>query len=97
MELLSQNLLPIFEFLGIEIQLPVTIQCNNQGAIFLSKNEASTQTKHVDVRYHFIRELVETNIIQLEYINTKENKADALTRNLPVDQFERLLPNLFSN
>ena len=50
-------------FLEIEIQLPMTIQCDNQGTIFLSKNESSTQTKHADVKYYIICELVEANII----------------------------------
>ena len=85
----------LFDFLEIDVQLPMTIQCDNQGAVFLAKNETSTRTKHVDVRYHFIRELVEQDVIQLEYINTKSNTADALTKNLPVDQYKRLLAPMF--
>ena len=53
----------IFDFLEIDVQLPMTIQCNNQGAVFLAKNGTSTHTKHVDVRYHFICELVEQGVI----------------------------------
>ena len=52
----------IFDFLGIEVQLPMTIQCDNQGAVFLAKNETSVCTKHVNVQYHVIRELVEQGI-----------------------------------
>ena len=85
----------LFDFLEIEVQLLMTIQCDNQGAVFLAKNETSTCTKHVDVRYHFICELVEQGVIQLEYINTKSNTADALTKNLPVDPYERLLAPMF--
>ena len=71
------------------------IKCDNQGAIFLAKNETSTRTKHVDVRYHFIRNLVDDGIIKLEYINTQENVADMLTKNLPIEQFEKLIKDLF--
>ena len=85
----------IFDFLEIEVELPMTIQCDNQGAVFLAKNETSVRTKHVNVRYHFIRELIEQGVIRLVYINTKSNTADALTKNLPVDPYERLLAPMF--
>jgi hypothetical protein len=85
----------IFDFLDMKVNLPMTIQCDNQGAIFLAKNESSARTKHIDVRYHFIRDLVEEKKIKIEYVNTKKNTADALTKNLPGDQFENLLSGLF--
>ena len=50
----------------------------------------------MDVGYHFIRELVETEVIKLEYVHTKENIAEALTKNLPSEQHEKLLLPLFS-
>ena len=86
----------IFDFLGSTVELPMVIRCDNQGAIFLAKNETSTRTKHIDVRYHFIRELVEAGVIKIEYVNTKDNIADALTKNLSSEQFEKLLLHLFS-
>ena len=86
----------IFNFLGSTVELPMVIHCDNQGTIFLAKNETSTRTKHIDVRYHFICELVEAGVIKIEYINTKDNIADALTKNLSSEQFEKLLLHLFS-
>jgi hypothetical protein len=44
----------IFDFLDMKVNLPMTIQCDNQGAIFLAKNESSARTKYINVRYHFI-------------------------------------------
>jgi hypothetical protein len=85
----------IFDFLEIQVKLPMILRCDNQGAIFLAKNETSSRTKHIDVRYHYIRELVENGVIAIEYVNTKENIADALTKNLPGDQYERLLARIF--
>ena len=87
----------IFDFLEIKVELPMNIQCDNQGAVFLAKNKTPTRMKHVDVRYHFIRELIEQGVIQLEYINTKSNTADALTKNLPVDLYKQLLAPMFRN
>ena len=87
----------IFDFLDMNVELPMTIQCDNQGAIFLAKNESSTRTKHIDVRYHYIRDLVEEKLIKIEYVNTKKNTADVLTKNLPREQFENLLSDLFKD
>ena len=88
-------LFQLFEFLQVPVKKPMTIKCDNQGAIFLAKNESSTRTKHIDVRYHFIRDLVDSKMIELEYVGTKENVADMLTKNLPTQQFEKLTNELF--
>ena len=43
------------EILGVEIEYPIIVHVNNQGAIYFANNEgASMRTKHVDVRYHFV-------------------------------------------
>jgi hypothetical protein len=71
------------------------IKCDNQRAIFLEKNESSVRTKHVDVRYHFIRELIEEGIITLEYVRTSNNIADVLTKNLPTEPFKKFTKGFF--
>ena len=78
----------ILEFLHVEVELPMIVKCDNQGAIFLTKNESSTRTKHMDVRVHFIREL--EGIIDYQYINSKDNLADVQTKNLTTEQFKKL-------
>jgi hypothetical protein len=88
-------LLQLFKFLKIEVELPMKIKCDNQGAIFLAKNESSVRTKHVDVRYHFIRELIEEGIIASEYVRTSDNIADVLTKNLPTEPFEKFTKGFF--
>jgi hypothetical protein len=85
----------VLEFLHVKFQLPMIIKCDNQGAAFLAKNESSTRTKHIDVRYHFLRDLVKDEVIKIEYVNTKINVADALTKNLPTEQFDKLVKDLF--
>nr|CAD1833565.1 unnamed protein product [Ananas comosus var. bracteatus] len=63
----------------------LTILCDNTSAITISKNPVlHSRTKHIELKYHFLRELVESNVLQLEYISTENQLADILTK--PLDQ-----------
>jgi len=60
---------------------PITINCDNQGAIVLAKdNKYHSRMKHIDLRYHFIREAVEDRKILVNYIPTEQNLSDVLTK-----------------
>ena len=48
------------------------------------------QTKHIDIRYHYIREAIEKNNIMLEYCPTEQQKADILTKGLAKERFQKL-------
>lgn len=73
--------------LGIKEEMPV-LHCDSQSAIQLAKNPVfHAKTKHVDVKYHFIREVIEDKQIQLVKVHTTENPADLLTKGLPGDSF----------
>jgi hypothetical protein len=62
---------------------PITIKTDNTVAIILAKNpENHDKAKHIDVRYHFIRDEVEKGRIQLVYVESKKNLADLLTKSL---------------
>ena len=62
---------------------PIIVNCNNQGAIALSKdNKFHACTKHIDLWYHFIREAVKDNKITVNYILTDENVSDIFTKAL---------------
>ena len=66
------------------------IQCDNQGAIALTRNpEYHARKKHIDIQYHFIRQHVESGTIQLTYCPTHEMTADIFTKPLPRLQFEK--------
>ncbi len=68
---------------------PTLLREDNQGAIFLSNNAAfHKRSKHIDVRFHYIREQVANKVIILEYVNTVDNTADILTKQLPVGPFK---------
>jgi hypothetical protein len=57
---------------------------DNQSAITLAQSQRSvSHTKHVQVKYHFVRDLIQNGTIQLIYRNTKQMTADILTKPLP--------------
>ena len=64
---------------------------DNQSAIKLVHNpEFHKRTKHVDVRYHYIREKYASGDIDVYYVTSKEQIADILTKAIPCNQFEIL-------
>ncbi|KAK9069158.1 hypothetical protein SSX86_013274 [Deinandra increscens subsp. villosa] len=77
--------------LGIEVG-DTCVYCDNQGAIALSKNGVfHERTKHINVRYHFIREVISSRLLTVEYVNTSKNWADMFTKALPSSKFESCL------
>ena len=61
----------------------IRIVCDNQNAIFLAKNLAyHSNTKHIDVQYHFVRDMVEEEKVLLVKVDTLNNVADALTKSV---------------
>ena len=64
------------------------IDCDNQSAIFLAKNPAyHSRTKHIDVQYHFVRDMVESMKVLLEKVGTLKNVADSLTKSVSTKKF----------
>jgi transposase InsO family protein len=73
--------------LGLGSNGPTTIFTDSQGAMALAKNpEYHQRSKHIDIRYHFIREQVAQGCIELIYVPTLEMAADQLTKPLNADQ-----------
>lgn len=55
------------------LQDTLVVYCDNTNTINISKNLVQhSRTKHIDIRHHFIRELVENKIIVLEYVTTEK-------------------------
>ena len=75
--------------IGYRPNFPVPLVSDNQGGIFLAINPAhDRRLKHVDIRYHFIREYVESKRVNIVYISTDEMIADILTKPLGRTKFE---------
>ncbi|KAI4364901.1 hypothetical protein MLD38_020932 [Melastoma candidum] len=66
-----------------------TIFCDNQSAIAITKNPIFyARSKHIELRHHFIREMVSQKEILLEFINTHDQPADILTKAVSSEKFE---------
>ena len=73
---------------GLEQKIPV-LHCDSQSAIALAKNQVfPAQTKHIDVRHHFVRECLAEKRIDLVKVHTSDNTADALTKSLSSERFQ---------
>ena len=80
----------LLEFLEIELKLPITVNIDNLGAIYLSKSTGtSNRTKHIDTHYHFVCEYIEDGIVQVKFVRSEENHADIFTKNLPAESYGR--------
>jgi phosphoribosyl-AMP cyclohydrolase len=65
------------------VQQAVRLDCDSQSAIFLAKNPTyHSKTKHIDVQYHFVRDMVEEKKVLLEKVDTLKNVADSLTKSV---------------
>lgn len=61
----------------------IKLKCDNQSALKLATSHQShTRSKHIDVRFHYVRDAVENKLINIEYISTQEMPADLLTKGL---------------
>ncbi|KAF7353204.1 Gag-Pol polyprotein [Mycena sanguinolenta] len=83
------------EEVGLKQELPGTLYCDNRGAVDLTKNtKAHSKVKHIDIRHHFIRELVQMGELNVNFIRGNENPADLFTKPLPRDAHHRYLAQL---
>ena len=67
--------------MAVNIATPIVLKVDNQPSIFLAENHAyHKRSKHIDVKFHYIRECVDRKIIKLEYCPTSKNAADVFTK-----------------
>ena len=65
--------------------------------LFVAKNPISnSKTKHIDIRHHFLRELVSGGIFMPIHVDTEENNADIFTKPLGEPTFTKLMERLVS-
>ena len=81
----------VLEKLGVEEKTGTVIMCENSSTIQLSKNPVfHGKRKHIDVRFHFLRDLVNDGVVELSYCNSQDQIADIMTKPLNLKQFEKL-------
>jgi hypothetical protein len=70
---------------------PIPLHCDNTDAISVSKNPIlHSKTKHIPIKYHFLKKQVTKRVVQLHYIPTTEQIADIFTKPLGMTPFEYL-------
>jgi len=88
---MKQNL----QYLQVKFHEPITIFFDNTSSISISKNPMMHfKTKHISIKYHFVREKVVERNIKLKYVGTKEQIANIFTKQLPHEEIEYLCQKL---
>ncbi|GJX24292.1 hypothetical protein Tco_0228737 [Tanacetum coccineum] len=97
------------QFLGVKLILWMRSQLTNYGFAFnkiplyrdnrspialCCNNVQHSRSKHINIRHHFILELVEKGVVELYFVTTDYQLADIFTKELPREHFEFLLPRL---
>ena len=74
---------------------PTTLHCDNQSAIAIATNgNFHARTKHIDIRYHFIRFVIKNGSLKLVYCPTDDMTADSLTKALPIPKAKHFATSL---
>jgi hypothetical protein len=83
-------------FSGLGVQLaPIPLFGDNQGSIFLASNPVQEKRiKHIDLRYHFIHDTIQTCQVELYFIEGAQNPADMFTKNLGRIKFHQFRKHL---
>ena len=77
--------------IGFNINVSIKIYVHNVSAFNLAKNMVFHQrSKHIDIRYHLLRDQVGKNIIKLEYCRSEDQIADIFTKSLKINPFIKL-------
>lgn len=74
-----------------QLDKPINILCDNQSAISLANNNGySARCKHIDIRHHFVRQIVNGKKCVIHYVSTEENAADVFTKAKKIEHCREL-------
>ena len=83
------------ESIGFGLEGPVDVKADNQSALKLAQNPVHhPKSKHIDIQYHKVRELVEKGEVKLDYIPTSDMVADGLTKPLEKVKFQMFIEQM---
>jgi len=81
-----------------KLTIPMTIRVDNTGAIYLANNQTTGQrTKHIDIRTHFVRNMINEGTIKTKFVKSADNHADMFTKNCQEEAFNRHADSLMMN
>ena len=67
----------------MKIELPITVRIDNVGAMFMAETaNASSRSRHIDVKYHHVREELANGFVKLVFVSSDKNLADSFTKNV---------------
>ena len=79
------------------MEYPIIVNVDNVGAIYLAKNQVLSQrTKHIGVRYYFVRDYIEDGLVKIIFVKSQNNDADMFTKNLPTELFKKHSENVMN-
>ena len=82
--------------LGFNVPLPVPVHGDNRSAQDLAHNPVHHErTKHIDIRYHRIREFILDGTISLYHVRSEDNPSDIFTKSVSVSVFKRLISKIY--
>ncbi len=92
-----QFLCEMLDVSGMSVQLGVSVFVDNQAALLMSKNDVyHGRSKHIDIRYHYVREALKDGLFKLLWVPTHQQLADGLTKALGTVLFTKLTSTLMS-
>ncbi|KAL3363568.1 hypothetical protein AABB24_012702 [Solanum stoloniferum] len=88
-------LIGLFQELGVYVQQPIDLMCDNKAAISIVVNPIfHERTKHIDIDCHFVRERINQGMIRTGHVSTTEQLANIVTKGLGRAQHEYLMGKL---
>ena len=73
-----------------DVKLPLVLRVDNTGAIYLANNHTtSPRTKHIDIRAHYVRQLIDCGILKIVFVKSEDNDADIYTKNVSEELFNK--------
>jgi hypothetical protein len=85
----------ILEDLYEQHEQPIHLICDNQSVIQMTNNPVlHKKTKHIDIQYHFVRDLVQQGVVEISYCRTDEQVLDIFTKALSKEKFYKFRDDL---